>query len=181
MPTLCWYQSLWNKSRHSQKPTLLLNSLFILRLLCLRAYTMRIPDGGRSRTLSPSSTQPRCASVPMETGGFPALRQSRRLSLRAESPGQEAGPIQLIFHAFTAGKSQENTSVVLWRSFSPHTCGFQGFRNALAAVRKTVGAFAAYEGGVVAQQCWNTSPRWKTFCKRIWISFPLCSSWITVC
>lgn len=33
MLILCWYQSLWNKTRHSQKPTLLLNSLFILWLL----------------------------------------------------------------------------------------------------------------------------------------------------
>lgn len=41
----------------------------------------------------------------METGGFPALRQSRRLSVRAECPGQEeAGPTQLLFHAFSAGK-----------------------------------------------------------------------------
>lgn len=70
-------------------------------------------------------------------------------------------------------KSQENTSVVLWRSFPSHTCVVQGFRYALAAVRKAVGAFAASEGGVVAQRCWNTSPRWKTLCKRIWISFPL--------
>lgn len=56
-------------------------------------------------------------------------------------------------------KSQENTSVVLWRSFPSHTCVVQGFRYALAAVRKAVGAFAASEGGVVAQRCWNTSPR----------------------
>lgn len=86
---LCWYLSLWNKTRLSQKPARFLNLLFILRLLaCVRAYTMRRADGGRSQTLSPSSTPPRCASVPMKTGGFPALRQSRRLSLRAESPGQ---------------------------------------------------------------------------------------------
>lgn len=66
---------------------------------------LRRSDGGSSQTLSPSSTQARRASVPMETGGFPALRQSRRLSLRAECPGQEeAGPTELLFHAFTAGK-----------------------------------------------------------------------------
>lgn len=68
------------------------------------AYMTRRPDGGRSQTVSPSSAHPRCASVPMETGGFRALRQSRCLWLRAEILGQEAGPTELIFHAFTTGK-----------------------------------------------------------------------------
>lgn len=54
--------------------------------------------------MSPSSAGLRCASVPIETGGIPALLQSYRPSVRAESPGQEAGPIQLLFHTVATGK-----------------------------------------------------------------------------
>ena len=39
-------------------------------------------EGGRYQTLSPSSAEPRCASVPMETGGVPGLLQSHPPSVR---------------------------------------------------------------------------------------------------
>lgn len=107
---------------------------------CVRAYAMRRADGGRSQTLSPSSTPPRCASVPMETGGFPALRQSRRLSLRAESPGQGGRADTTYPSTHSPQEKVRKTRLSSCGAVSPRThAGFRGFWKALAAGRKTVG------------------------------------------
>lgn len=90
--------------------------------------------------------------------------------------GREAGPIQLILPRIHRRKSQENTSIVLWRSFCSHTCGFSGVlegvssgaedRRKAVLSRSNVGTLRRDEKHSV-----NGS-------ELVSLS---CSSWITVC
>lgn len=167
------------KTRLSQKATRLLNLLFILRLLaCVRACISN--EESRWGQISASESLLHATTVRLRSNESRWVPRTPPitppLAAGGESGAGRQGRYNLSFHAFTAGKSQENTSVVLWRSFSSHTCGFSGVLEGISSgagdrrkavlSRSNVGTLRRGEKHSV-----NGS-------ELVSLS---CSSWITVC
>lgn len=113
----------------------------------LHASTVRLrSNGNRWVPRTPPITPPVAAGGESGAGGRADTTYLPRIRLR---------------------KSQEKASVVLWRSFSSHACGFQGFRDALAAVRRPLAYLPRMKEVLSRSNVGTLGGDIKPFCKRI--------------